>query len=176
MAFVVLSCFSCPRLFVAIWTVACQASLSLGFSRYAYWSGSPCPPPGDLPAPGAEPASMALPPVLLAGSEVSLGWLTTEPLRKPRGLFRGPLYPAHLLTLPLTYPRILCHFGCICPFAFDVNDAQGIPLVCKRRLNVWPNRSCYVVIWEGLHSGSSEELLLDGVVRYSENEDFKRFK
>lgn len=65
---------------------------------------------------------------------------------------------------------------CICPFAFDINEAQGIPLVRKWRLNVWPNRSCYMIIWEGLHSGSSEELLLDGVVSYTENEDLTRLK
>ena len=30
------------------WTVARQAPLSMGFSRQEYWSGLPCPPPGDL--------------------------------------------------------------------------------------------------------------------------------
>ena len=39
------------------WTVACQAPLSMGFSRQEYWNGLPCPPPGDLPDPGIEPAS-----------------------------------------------------------------------------------------------------------------------
>ena len=33
------------------WTVARQAPLSVGFSRQKYWSGLPCPPPGDLPDP-----------------------------------------------------------------------------------------------------------------------------
>ena len=27
----------------------------MGFSRQEYWSGLPCPPPGDLPNPGSEP-------------------------------------------------------------------------------------------------------------------------
>ena len=31
-----------------------------GFSRQEYWSGLPCPPPGDLPNPGIEPGSPAL--------------------------------------------------------------------------------------------------------------------
>ena len=31
------------------WTVACQASLAMGFSREEYWNGLPFPPPGDLP-------------------------------------------------------------------------------------------------------------------------------
>ena len=45
------------------WTVACQAPLSMEFSRQEYWNGLPFPPPGDLPDPGIEltsPASPAL--------------------------------------------------------------------------------------------------------------------
>ena len=42
-------------LFATPWTVAQQAPLSTGFSRQEYWSGLPCPPPGDLPVPGIEP-------------------------------------------------------------------------------------------------------------------------
>ena len=37
-----------------------QATLSLGFSRQEYWSGLPCPLPGDLPDPGIEPRSPTL--------------------------------------------------------------------------------------------------------------------
>ena len=37
------------------WAVARQAPLSMGFSRQEYWSGLPCPPPGDLPNPGIKP-------------------------------------------------------------------------------------------------------------------------
>ena len=36
-----------------------------GFSRQEYWSGLPCPPPGDLPHPGTEPTSLMSP--VLAG-------------------------------------------------------------------------------------------------------------
>ena len=42
------------------WTVACQATLSMGFSRQEYWSGLPFPSPGDLPDLGIEPGSPAL--------------------------------------------------------------------------------------------------------------------
>ena len=52
--------FSRVRLFVTPWTAARQAPLSMGFSRQEYWGGLPCPPPGDLPGLGAEPASLAL--------------------------------------------------------------------------------------------------------------------
>ena len=43
------------RLFVAPWTVAYQAPLSMGFSRQEYWSGLPLPSPWDLPNPGDLP-------------------------------------------------------------------------------------------------------------------------
>ena len=45
---------------VTPWTVACQAPLSMGFSRQEYWSGLPFPSPGDLPDPGVKPGSPAL--------------------------------------------------------------------------------------------------------------------
>ena len=45
---------SCVPLFATPWTVACQAPMSMGFSRQEYWSGLPFPSPGDLPDPGIE--------------------------------------------------------------------------------------------------------------------------
>ena len=47
-------------LFGTLWTVACQAPLSLGFSRQEYWSGLPCPSPGDLSDAEIKPASLWL--------------------------------------------------------------------------------------------------------------------
>ena len=48
-----------------VWTVASphlsMAPLSMGFSRQEYWSGLPCPPPGDLPNPGIEPVTLMSP-------------------------------------------------------------------------------------------------------------------
>ena len=67
-----LSHFSHVQLFVTLWTVARQAPLSMGFSRHEYWRGLPHPPPGDLPNPGNEPASLTSP--ASAG-----GFFTTEP-------------------------------------------------------------------------------------------------
>ena len=57
----VLSHFGRVRLFVISCTVASQAPLSTGLSRQEYWSGLPCPPPGELPDPGIEPMSSAAP-------------------------------------------------------------------------------------------------------------------
>ena len=48
------------RLFATPWTVAYQASPSIGFSRQEYWSGLPFPSPTDLPDPGIEPRSSVL--------------------------------------------------------------------------------------------------------------------
>ena len=47
------------RLCATPWTAARQAPPSMGFSRQGYWSGVPCPSPGDLPNPGIEPLSPA---------------------------------------------------------------------------------------------------------------------
>ena len=66
-----LSRFSHVQLFATLWTIASQAPLSIGFSRQEYWSGLPCPPPGDLPDPGIEPMSPTSP--VLAG-----GFFTTN--------------------------------------------------------------------------------------------------
>ena len=56
----VLSHFSCVRLSAILWTVACQAPLSTGFTRQEYWSGLPHPPPRDLPDPGLNPCFLCL--------------------------------------------------------------------------------------------------------------------
>ena len=55
----------------ALWTVARQAPLSMGFSRQKYRSGLPCPPPGGLPDSGTEPMSSAV-------------WVDSLPLAPPR--------------------------------------------------------------------------------------------
>ena len=48
---------SCLTLSDPIDCIACQAPLSMEFSRQEYWSGLPVPPPVDLPNPGIEPGS-----------------------------------------------------------------------------------------------------------------------
>ena len=42
------------------WTVVGQTPPSMGFSRQEYWTGLPCPSPGDLPDSGIKPGSPAL--------------------------------------------------------------------------------------------------------------------
>ena len=53
--------FDCVWLFATLRATACLAPLSMGFSRQNYWSGLPCPPPGDLPDVRIKPMSPASP-------------------------------------------------------------------------------------------------------------------
>ena len=53
--------FSHVRFCTTLWTGACQVCLSMGFSRQEYWSGLPCPPPGDLPDQGIKPGTLTSP-------------------------------------------------------------------------------------------------------------------
>ena len=64
------------------WTVACQAPLSMRFSRHEYGRRLPFPSPGDLPNPGIEPQSPAR-----AG-----GFFTSESLGKPNSAVMNMLY------------------------------------------------------------------------------------
>ena len=57
----VMQSLSHVQLFAIPRTVARQAPLSMGLSRLEYWSGFPCPPLGDLPNLGIEPASLRSP-------------------------------------------------------------------------------------------------------------------
>ena len=78
------------RLFVTPWTGACQALLSLGFSRQGYWGGLPFPSPGDLPDAGIKPGA----PALQAAS------LPSEPPGKPASPWGLRLYLKHWINQP----------------------------------------------------------------------------
>ena len=81
-------------LFATPWTVAYQASPSMGFSRQGYWSGLLFPSPGDLPHPRIEPEF----PVLQADA------LPSEPPRKPHSCdptaCQAPLSTVHVISRP----------------------------------------------------------------------------
>ena len=66
-------------------TVACQAPLTMEFPRQEYWSGLPCPSPGDLPDPGIEPAS--------PGGSCTTGGFFTEPPEEAQGTYKNPILP-----------------------------------------------------------------------------------
>ena len=61
---------SCVGLFATAWTSACQAPLSLGFSRQEYWSRLPFPSSGDFLHPGIKTESLS--PTLADGFFISL--------------------------------------------------------------------------------------------------------
>ena len=61
------------QLFATLWTVACQAPLSMGFFRQENWSGLLFPSPGNLSNPGIKPTSPAL----------ASGFFPTAPPGKP---------------------------------------------------------------------------------------------
>ena len=84
------------------WTVACQAPLSLEFSRQEYWSGLPFPSPGDLPNLGIEPGSPELqadsslpePP----GKPLSVCKPSFPQVRCPNDAMARPVFPSHDVT------------------------------------------------------------------------------
>ena len=76
-----LSHFSHVQLFVTLWTVTCQAPLSMGFSRQVYWNGLPRSPPGDLRDPGIEHIRS-----LLCLLRWQAGYLPLVPPGKPKDL------------------------------------------------------------------------------------------
>ena len=87
-------------LFVTLWTVAYQASPSMGFSRQEYWSRLPFPSPGDLPDPGIEPRSPT--------SEADA--LTSEPPGKPH--------------CPLRKAILWVDFSAICLLSLQIQSSK----------------------------------------------------
>ena len=99
----ILSHFSNAWLFTTLWTVAHQALLSMGFCRQEYWSGLPCPPPGDIPNPGIKPVSLMSPALACMFFTTSTMWEQNENLWSsfpPRG------QPVFLLLRTIIYQVI----------------------------------------------------------------------
>ena len=74
--------FSRVQLLATPWTIACQAPLSMGFSKQEHWRGLPFPSPGDLPNSGIEFRS----PILQVDS------LPSEPSRYLTSIYRSPIF------------------------------------------------------------------------------------
>ena len=91
---------SCPAFFNCM-DYSPPAPLSMGFSRQEYWSGLPCPPPGDLPDPEIEPASLSSP-ALTGGS---------LPLAPPE----KPSHFSHSVVSDSLQPHGLQHARLPCP-------------------------------------------------------------
>ena len=92
-------------LFVTPWSVACQDSLSVRFSRQEYWSGLQFPSPGDLPNPGIELRS----PALQADS------LLTELQGKPKEYNKSDFGIDHLvMSMCRVFSCVVRRVECIC--------------------------------------------------------------
>ena len=110
-----LSHFSSVQLFATLWTIACQALLSMGFSRQEslYWS--PFPPPGNLPDQGSEPVSLMSPVLANGFFTASATWEAQEMQylgalskndRMISVLFQGK--PFNITSNPTLYSKHLC--------------------------------------------------------------------
>ena len=95
-----LSHFNRVRLFVTPQIIACQALLCVGFCRQVYWSGLPCPSPGDLSNPGMEPRSSVL----------QVDSLPSKPPGKPKNTWVGchALLQGIFLTQELNWGLLHC--------------------------------------------------------------------
>ena len=148
----VLSRFSRVRLFVALWTVAHRAPLSMGFSRQEYCSGLPCPPPGDLPNPRIES-------LILASPAMQVASLPTEPPGKPPVLIKGfkimsrEEWIEELRTMALKGKGPLVHGTSVGPLMPEGSRALSGSSVCgggrdfrarmSRRRTSWLPKTCH---------------------------------
>ena len=87
------------QLFVTLWTVACQAPLSMGFPRQEYWSGVPCPPQAIFPTQGSNLSLLRL-----------LHWHTGPLPLAPPGK------PRHMYVFACLH---VCVYVCVCIYIFN---------------------------------------------------------
>ena len=143
-----------------LWTVACQASLSMGFSRQEYWSRLPCPPSGDLPKPGIEPASL-ISPVLAGGFfTTSTTWEAPPPPSCSRKqLFSS--YPSPVLSVIWMQSHIISL--CVCQFHTDLTNQDILT-----SLSIYPGSfhlEFHFGFWE--HTSTTDFLLVNEKHTYS---------
>ena len=152
-----LSCFSRVRLFAMLWTVACQAPLSMAFSRQEHWNELPCLPSGGLSNPGIEPASPALlhrrilpeppgePDPPLTGAQTSPLLAHTPTLLPVTGAQTSPLLARTPTVFPVTGAQTSPLLART-PTVFPVTGAQTSPLLAHTptMFPPWPTSSCAI--------------------------------
>ena len=113
--------------------VPLQAPLFMGFSRQEYWSGLPCPPPGDLPDPGTEPRSPTSPALVGRFFATSTTWeallLHTQKrytLRKPTSNSLLGCDRNHPYSLASLDQRIRSAWGLLGPCHLDASVPAGL--------------------------------------------------
>ena len=104
-------------------TVAHQAPLSKGFSRQEYWSGLPCPPPGDFPDSGIQPVS-------LASSALAGGFFTTSTTWEAQFL----MYIQVIVIQLFIHTHTHTFFQYSVPLWFITECWTQFPVLCSRTL------------------------------------------
>ena len=108
----------CMHSFATPWTIARQASLSLGLSWQEYRSGLPFPFPWDLPDPGIEPASLGSP--ALAGR-----FFPTEPPGKPTNKLYSHFFPTRTCRCEMASRAASCpRQACLLPHVFSSSSSS----------------------------------------------------
>ena len=91
---------------VTLWTVACQAPLSMGFSRQEYWSGLPFPSPGVFPTQESNPGLLHCRQILYQLSyngSLSGTWTSSKSITEEGNTVShipGPWIRTHCNTIP----------------------------------------------------------------------------
>ena len=113
-----LSLFIHVWLFETLWTVAFQASLSMGFSRQEYWSGLPSPPTGDLPHPGIKPMSLTSPALTSGFFTTSATWEIQWPHKSSTEMlsWRFPVCEEQVLKECGVHIEVVAIACCFCGF------------------------------------------------------------
>ena len=138
-------------------TVACQAPLSMEFSRWEYQSGLPCPPPGDLPNPGIELMSLALQADSLPSEppgkpayKFFFYWRQT--LTSPKKTLKESANETYSISFPVfTFPRIAT-FGSLEMLSFVLSYFHRYIILCWRCYRSWDFKTPF---WVHLHLSSS---------------------
>ena len=102
----------------------------MGFSRQEYWSGLPCPPPGDLPNPGIKPQSPAAP-ALQMGSLLLSHWESPCLYTTPR---KEALHIQHSISNKYMKLNESCDYlGAIILFMGFLGGTSGKEPICQCR-------------------------------------------
>ena len=159
------------RLFATQWTVAYQASPSMGFYRQEYWCGLPLPSPGDLPDPGIEPGCPALEADTLTSEQPGKPCILNIPFAK--------YFPENIIAFSATISHhSLSSKECLIDFSRKGNFTGRIQVPCakagmrlcwRKCCNVSPALgSCLIleaiVILENLHRAGGDTHLTPSTV------------
>ena len=104
--FCVLNHFSCVWLLRPHGLQPSRLFCLWGFSRQEYWSGLPCPPPGDLPDPGTEPASLMCPALVGRFLTTNTTWQAHFASKQSENPRKRHWFSLNMHTPPLHVPRL----------------------------------------------------------------------